>query len=79
MQIIEEEIDVYNFLKCTPETVSEEDIEALGFYQQEGSYPPCFKLSFIPKTFPNKSCEVKITLMSAEGEIPIQLHLPGML
>ena len=42
-------IDFYMFLQCTPETLTDDDIKTLKIYEEEKSYPPCFRLLFSPE------------------------------
>ena len=78
-QIKEEQVDIYKVLNCTPQTVSEEDKEALAAYEDEDSYPPCFKLSFTPQQY-QQSCQVKVLLASTaiDWKISIPIDLPGI-
>ena len=41
-------IDIYEMLGCTPETVTDNDIEDLKRYEEADSYPPRFKVQFSP-------------------------------
>ena len=36
-------IDFYMFLQCTPETLTDDNIKTLKIYEEEKSYPPCFR------------------------------------
>ena len=55
-------IDFYKVLACTPDTLSDDDIETLKMYEEQMSYPPRFKLTFSP-TGPNIiNTQVKLIL-----------------
>ena len=77
-QIREEQIDFYKLLGCTPQTVTEEDTKTLQFYEEEGSYPPRFKLSFTPIHFSAKiDCQAKIIIYGHDDNISIPIQLKG--
>ena len=53
-------IDIYKVLRCTPETVTDKDIEVLKIYEQKGSYPPHIKVQFSP--YDSQSGNTQVTL-----------------
>ena len=54
-------IDFYKVLRCTPETVTDDDIETLKMYEEQKLYPPRFKLEFSP-TGSSRNTKVELTL-----------------
>ena len=62
-------IDFYKILGCTPDTVSDDDIEALKMYEEEKSYPPRIKLEFSPNGLQTTNTSVKLTLHGLHGSL----------
>ena len=77
LQIREDKIDFYKLLDCTPETVTDADIETLSHYEEKGSYPLCVKLSFSRLQSPTYDCEAQIILSSQDRSISIPIELKG--
>ena len=76
-QIREDEINFYQLLNCTPATVTDTEIETLLYYEQQGFYPPCVKLSFSPLQSLTYNCEAQIILSSQGRSISIPIKLKG--
>ena len=55
-------IDFYKVLGCTPETVTDHDIETLKMYEKQKSYPQRFKLKFSPAGTQIRNAEVNLIL-----------------
>ena len=55
-------IDFYKVLGCTPDTVTDDDIETLKVYEEQMSYPPRFKLEFSPTGSQIRNTKVELTL-----------------
>ena len=62
MQITEDMIDFYKVLGCTPETVTDDNIETLKLYEKEKIYPPRFQLLFSPDDLQSESTEAEVKL-----------------
>ena len=77
MQITEDKVNPYEVLGCTPETVTDDDIETLKIYEKEKQYPPRFQLLFSPVDSQSDSteAEVKINLHGLDDEYfkPVRL------
>ena len=75
-------IDFYKFLKCTPETLNEDDIKTLKMYEEIESYPPRIKLLFAPNGPQSEQSEAKLYLNGLNNVSPIIIRLgkekPGM-
>ena len=68
-------IDFYKVLGCTPDTVSNDDIETLKMYEKIKSYPPRFKLLFSPDGPQSGNTEVKLYLHGLNNAPPIMIGL----
>ena len=55
-------IDIYKVLGCTPETVTDYDIEDLKRYEEADIYPPWFKLQFSPENSQSGNNQVTLSL-----------------
>ena len=55
-------IDIYKVLHCTPETVTDNDIEDLKKYEEDGSYPPSVKIQFSPDDSQSGNTQVTLSL-----------------
>ena len=55
-------IDFYKVLACTPDTVSDDDIKALKWYEEEMTYPPRFKFEISSAGTQIRNFQVKLTL-----------------
>ena len=57
------DIDMYQYLECTPESLTDEHIDELRGFQNKGLYPPRFKLLFFRNQSRHAVClQVMITL-----------------
>ena len=68
-------IDFYKFLKCTPETLNEDDIETLKMYEEQKLYPPRIKLLISPDRPPSGNTEVHLHLHGLNNVSPIIIRL----
>ena len=55
-------IDIYEVLGCTPEEVTDNDIEDLKRYEEADSYPPRFKVQFSPDDSQSENTQVTLSL-----------------
>ena len=60
-------IDIYKVLRCTPETVTDNDIEDLKLYEEKGSYPPRFKIKFTPIDSQSENAQVTLSLLGLKN------------
>ena len=68
-------IDFYKVLGCTPDTLTDDDIEDLKTLERVKSYPPRFKLIFSPTGPENESTQVKLYLHGLNNVSPITVRL----
>ena len=66
------DIDMYQYLECTPESLTEDHIDELRDFQNKGLYPPRFKLLFFRNQSRRAVClPVMITLNGlVDGSVP---------
>ena len=62
-------IDFYQVLGCTPETVTDHDIETLKMYEKQGTYPPRFKLLFSPDGSTSVNVQVTLSICGLKDNI----------
>ena len=68
-------IDFYKVLGCTPDTLTDDDIENLKTLERVKSYPPRFKLLFSPAGPENENTQVKLYLHGVNNVSPIIVRL----
>ena len=68
-------IDYYKVLGCTPETLTDDDIEDLKTLERVKSYPPRFKLIFSPAGPENETTQVKLYLHGLNNVYSITIGL----
>ncbi len=74
LQIKTSDIEIFEVLGCTSNTVTAETKEDLKFYEQAGTYPPRFKLRFFSES--NKFRQVTVMLQGLpEGECSFNIML----
>ena len=75
-------IDIYKVLGCTPETVTDYDIEDLKGYEEADIYPPWFKLQFSPENSQSGNNQVTLSLHGLKNTFSRTIRLgkeyPGM-
>ena len=62
-------IDFYQVLGCTPETMTDDDIETLKMYEELRAYPPRFKLLFSPDGSASVNVQVKLSICGLKDNI----------
>ena len=62
-------IDFYRVLGCTPETMTDDDIETLKMYEEQGAYPPRFKLLFSPDGSTSVNVQVTLSICGLKDNI----------
>ena len=68
-------IDFYKFLGCTPDTLTDDDVENLKIYEEEKSYPPRFRFLFSPDGPQSENTQVKLYLHGLNNVSPITVRL----
>ena len=68
-------IDFYKVLGCTPDTLTDDDIETLKMFEKMKLYPPCFRLLFSPDGPQNGDTQVKLSLHGLNNASPIMIRL----
>ena len=68
-------IDFYKVLGCTPDTLTDDDIEDLKAREKKNSYPPRFRLLFSPDGPRSGDTEVKLYLHGLNNVSPIIVRL----
>ena len=68
-------IDFYKVLGCTPQTLTDGDIQDLKTREEMKSYPPRFRLLFSPDGPQNGDTEVKLHLHGLNNVSPITVRL----
>ena len=68
-------IDIYKVLRCTPETVTDKDIEDFKKYEEDGSYPPYFKIQFSPDDSQSGNTQVTLSLHGLRNKFSRTIRL----
>ena len=72
-------IDIYEVLSCTPETVTDSDIEDLKMYEEADSYPPRFKVQFSPNDSRSGNTQVTLSLHGLRNKFSRTIRLGNVL
>ena len=76
-------IDIYEVLGCTPETVTDNDIEVLKMYEEKDSYPPRFKVQFSPDDSQSGNTQVTLSVRGLRNTFSRTIRLgkenPGIM
>ena len=68
-------IDIYKVLCCTPETVTDDNIEELKMLEENRSYPPRFKVQFSPDDSQSGNTQVTLSLHGLSNKVSRTIRL----
>ena len=68
-------IDIYKVLGCTPEEVTDCDIEDLKRYEEADMYPPRFKVQFSPENSQSGDTQATLSLHGLKNKFTKTIRL----